>query len=257
MTTRLGEGLAFSPKLNEEACERTAQAVSGFVSQARSNGADNIFAFATAAVRSAANPELFLDKVRAKCGIAVDVISGEREAEIAVLGALKGCDGGIIDVGGASTEVSLSVNGKIVYTHSANIGTVRILDGAGRNLQAIDAFVTTRMEEYGNHDFSAYNFKAVGGTATRLATVKLNLKEYSPEAVEGVKLTREEVRTFAEKLTKTPVEEIRRKTILNKSADLIGGGAALLAAVMNRFKIAEITVTESDNMEGYLATVTK
>ena len=50
-TTRLGEGLAFSPRLKDDAMRRTAEAISAFVARAKDGGAERIFAYATAAVR--------------------------------------------------------------------------------------------------------------------------------------------------------------------------------------------------------------
>ena len=104
-TTRLGEGLAASTRLNVAALERTAQAVSAFYAQAKSEGAEKVLAFATAAARSAENGQEFVDRVKELCGLQVEIISGDEEAEIGVLGALGNADGGIIDVGGASTEI--------------------------------------------------------------------------------------------------------------------------------------------------------
>lgn len=251
-TTRLGEGLNFSPRLSEAACRRTAQAVAEFVSEAEEQGADKVYAFATAAVRSAENPELFTEKVKNLCGIEVDVISGEREAQIGLSGALGNADGGIIDVGGASTEVTVRSGGNIIYSHSANIGTVRILDAAGRDLKKIDKFIAEKIEGYGRHDFGAVAMYAVGGTASRLAAIKRGITEYNAEALNGTVLSAEEVRTFAQKLTTMPVEQIAATTICKKSADVIGGGAALLAAVMSHFEIEKIAVSESDNLEGYI-----
>lgn len=251
-TTRLGEGLNFAPRLLPEACERTAQAVAQFVAEAKEQGADKVYAFATAAVRSAENPQIFTRKVKELCGVEVDVISGEREAQIGLSGALGNADGGIIDVGGASTEVTVRSGGKVVYSHSANIGTVRILDAAGRDLDKIDKFVAAKVEEYGQHDFNAVAMYAVGGTASRLAAIKRGIIEYNAAALNGTVLTVEEVRTFARELTAMPVEQIAATTICRKSADVIGGGAALLAAVMSHFKVPKITVSESDNLEGYI-----
>lgn len=251
-TTRLGEGLNFLPRLSETACARTAEAVAEFVREAREQCADKIYAFATAAVRSAENPELFTEKVKTLCGLEVDVISGETEAQIGLLGALGNRDGGIIDVGGASTEVTVRAGGKVIYSHSANIGTVRILDAAGRDLNRINRFIDGKIKEYGERDFKPYKFYAVGGTATRLAAIKRGILTYDAEALGGTVLSVEEVRTFANKLTKMPVEEIAATTICTKSADVIGGGAALLAAVMSHFNVQEITVSESDNLEGYV-----
>lgn len=255
-TTRLGEGLSFAPRLLPEACWRTANVVAEFVKEARNNGAERVYAFATAAVRSAENGAVFTDKVKDACGLEVDVLSGEREAQTGLCGALGNCDGGIIDVGGASTEVTLRLNGKITYTHSAPIGTVRILDAAGRNLENIKKFVAERIETYGEHDFSQYKMYAVGGTATRLAAIRYGIMEYDANALHGRALTLRDVEHFSELLTQLSVEEIRRTTICTKSADLVGGGATLLAAVMKHFKVSEITVSDSDNLEGYALSLT-
>ena len=251
-TTRLGDGLMFSPMLNSDAIERTAQAVAEFNARALSEGADNVYAFATAAVRSSANPKDFTDRVKVLCGLEVDVISGENEAEIGLAGALGGGDGGIIDVGGASTEVTLRTNGIVEYSKSVNIGTVRILNSAGRDLSKINAFIAEKVAEYGVKDFSRHSFYAVGGTASRLACIKNGAKQYISEVIHGTVLTVKELEQLTEYLTSAPVEEIRANTICTKSADLVGGGTALLLAVMRNFGIEKVTVSDTDNLEGYL-----
>lgn len=251
-TTRLGEGLNASAYISEEASARTASAVAEFVTQAKSDGADTVYAFATAAVRSCKNPQLFADKVYNLCGIEVDIISGEREAEIGLLGALNGEDGGIIDVGGASTEVIVRSNGKIAYSKSVNIGTVRILDYAGRDLEKIEKFVAEKIQAYGDVAFPEVNMRAVGGTATRLASIKRGVKYYQPAVTDGTVLTKEDIYSLAKKLTEMPVEQIREQTICGSSADLIGGGAMLMYMVMKKLKVESVTVSESDNLEGYI-----
>lgn len=251
-TTRLGEGLNFSPYLNEDACARSAQAVAVFVAEAKEKGADKLYVFATAAVRSCKNPELFTDKVKALCNVEVDIVSGEKEAEIGLLGALNGRDGGIIDVGGASTEVIVKSNGRVKYSKSVNIGTVRILDCAGRDLQAIESFISQKIEEYGDVRFSDVQMYAVGGTATRLACIKHKLMQYTPSVIDGTQLSQEEIFALAKMLTTLPVEQIREQTICSASADLIGGGAMLMYMAMKKLGVQSITVSESDNLEGYV-----
>ena len=114
-TTRLGEGLAEKPLLKAEAIERSALAVSDFYNRAITEGAEKVLCFATAAVRTAENRQLFLDRVSALCGLTVEVISGEEEAEIGILGALGNKDGGVIDIGGASTEIVVKKDGALLY----------------------------------------------------------------------------------------------------------------------------------------------
>ncbi|MGN0805455.1 MAG: hypothetical protein ACI4MC_00330 [Candidatus Coproplasma sp.] len=252
-TTRLGEGLSFSTRLKKEAIERTVDAVADFNRQALADGAEEVYAFATAAVRSSENGGDFVSAAYDNCGIVVDVLTGEQEAAVALSGALGTGDGGLIDVGGASTEVTVRTGGKVIYSHSANVGTVRILDAAGRDLKKIKAFITGKIAEYGQEKFPFVKFCAVGGTASRLGAVKHNLTQYQPQIIDGTTLSATEIHGYAQRLTSLPVEEIKRTTICQSSADLIGGGAELLASVMDKFGVENITVSESDNLEGYLA----
>ncbi len=252
-TTRLGEGIATSPLLKEAAMERTSDAVASFVARGKSEGAEEIYAFATAAVRSAANGSVFCDMVRAKCGVEVDVIKGLVEANAGLVGALKGQDGGIIDVGGASTEVNVSVNGASLYAKSVNIGTVRLYDLAGRDKDRLDNVIAQKIQEYGKFNASGYHICTIGGTATNIASVKHGLKVYDPAIVDGTIIGRDEVLEMGYEMLKLSVDEVRAVPGMDPhKADVFAGGCLLLGRVMENFGITEATVSESDNIEGYI-----
>lgn len=250
-TTRLGGGVAIDGRLSFEAIERTAQAICTFVNAALEEGADKVYAFATAAVRSSVNGSEFVKRVKELCGVDVDVVDGETEAKLGTLGALRGKDGGIIDVGGASTEVSVSVGGKIIYAKSVNIGTVRLSDLAGRDKDKLNSVITERLNDYGEFDASPYRIYSIGGTASRLASVVHGLLDYRPEITDGTVITLDKLFGYADRFLTMPVEEIRATTICKNSADIVGGGCLLMGRVMQHFKIDKITVSESDNLEGY------
>lgn len=251
-TTRLGEGLSFSGSMKDEAIERTALAVADFVNRAKAEKTDKLYAFATAAVRSASNKAQFLARVKELCGLEIDVISGETEAKIGILGALGNNDGGIIDVGGASTEVTFRAGGRTVYSKSVNVGTVRLFDLAARNKQKLLRIISEKIEEYGEFSAENVNMRAIGGTATRLAAIKHNLLQYTPEVTDGTNFTVGELEKYADGLLSTPVEIIRANTICSASAEVIGGGCLLLAEIMKKLKIKSLTVSERDNLEGYI-----
>lgn len=251
-TTRLGEGLSFSGSMKDEAIERTALAVADFVNRAKAEKTDKLYAFATAAVRSASNKAQFLARVKELCGLEIDVISGETEAKIGILGALGNNDGGIIDVGGASTEVTFRAGGRTVYSKSVNVGTVRLFDLAARNKQKLLRIIFEKIEEYGEFSAENVNMRAIGGTATRLAAIKHNLLQYTPEVTDGTNFTVGELEKYADGLLSTPVEIIRANTICSASAEVIGGGCLLLAEIMKKLKIKSLTVSERDNLEGYI-----
>lgn len=251
-TTRLGEGLSFSGSMKDEAIERTALAVADFVNRAKAEKTDKLYAFATAAVRSASNKAQFLARVKELCGLEIDVISGETEAKIGILGALGNNDGGIIDVGGASTEVTFRAGGRTVYSKSVNVGTVRLFDLAARNKQKLLRIISEKIEEYGEFSAENVNMRAIGGTATRLAAIKHRLLQYTPEVTDGTNFTVGELEKYADGLLSAPVEIIRANTICTASAEVIGGGCLLLAEIMKKLKIKSLTVSESDNLEGYI-----
>ncbi len=250
-TTRLGEGLTRAPYLLEGGITRTATAVAEFHAQALREGAEGIYAFATAAVRTAKNRDLFLQKVKDLCGLRVEVISGEEEAEIGLTGALGKANGGVIDIGGASTEIVLREKGEIIYKRSIDVGVVRLKEDCGRARLALEKRAREACIAFGKVP-THLPFYAIGGTATTLAAQCLGLKEYSSAAVTGSVLSVKDVREITEKFYSLSVEETEGLPCMPKGrADVILGGAQLLLGLMEGLCISQITVSDRDNLEGY------
>ena len=249
--TRLGAGRDNEGNLSLESQEKSLSAISDFVKEAQRERVDKVFAFATAAVRNAPNGREFVLKVRKACGFDVDVLSGEKEAELGILGALDGNDGGIIDVGGASTEIGVVKNGKIIYLHSLPIGAVALTEAFGQNAEEIKKYVKETVKLYGS--VPKAEFYAIGGSATTVAAVDLKLKDYDPNIIDGHKLKRENLLKITELLNrKTPQERENICGVEKRRADIIHSGAIILSEIVDYLDISQITVSESDNAEGYL-----
>ena len=249
-TTRLGEGIAEKPILRAAAIERSARAVELFYNKAKEEGAEEICAFATAAVRSAENGAEFTDRVKELCGLSIEVISGEEEAEIGILGALGGADGGVIDIGGASTEIVVKEQGEIVYKKSVNIGVVRLKDKCGREKDLLVEAAKNAAKEFGK--IPTARMHGIGGTATTLAAQILRLQEYKSEKITGAKITALQMQEMADKLLAMSVEEIAALPCMPKGrADVLTGGAVLLATLMQELCIEELYASDQDNLEGY------
>lgn len=250
-TTRLGEGIAEKPILNAAAIERSARAVELFYQKAQQEGAGTIVAFATAAVRSAENGQEFTDRVKELCGLSVEVISGEEEAEIGILGALGGADGGVIDIGGASTEIVVKDKGEIVYKKSVNIGVVRLKDKCGRDKDALINEAKKAAKEFGVIPANGA-LNGIGGTATTIAAQILRLETYQSEKITGAKISLAQIQAMADKLLKMSIEEIAALPCMPKGrADVLTGGAVLLATLMEELKINTLIASDADNLEGY------
>ena len=250
-TTRLGEGLAQSATLKLEAIERSAQAVAKFYERAKDEGAENVYAFATAAVRSATNKNIFLDRVKALCALHIEVISGEEEAELGVLGALGLRDGAVIDVGGASTEIVVKKQGAFVYKKSVDVGVVRLKDYCGSDLGILRNYCEEAMKEYGEIPFTG-KICAIGGTATTLAAQYLRLTEYDSNKVTGTSISLETLQTLTARFLAMTAEEMSALPCMPKGrADVLAHGAVWLCMLMERFGFTHLVVSDCDNLEGY------
>ncbi len=107
---RLGEGLAQSGKLSEESMERTLAALTVCAEKLKRRNVRLARSVATEACRRASNGADFIAKVKRETGIALDIISAQEEARLAVLGChilLETGEGPavIFDIGGGSTEL--------------------------------------------------------------------------------------------------------------------------------------------------------
>ena len=250
-TTRLGEGLAMSGVLKEEAIERSAKAVSDFAAQAKAEGAENVYAFATAAVRSAQNGGQFTARVCEYCNINVEVIAGEMEAEIGIMGALGEQDGAVVDIGGASTEIIVKKGGQASYKKSVNIGVVRLKDKCGKDFTALERETETAVGLFGNVPVDA-EFYAIGGTATTIAAQTLGLEKYESDKVTGAVITIDALRELAESFKKKSVEEIAKLPCMPKGReDVITGGIVWMLTIMEKLGIDRIIASDRDNLEGY------
>ena len=240
-TTRLGEGIAHTSTLNVAAIERTANAVASFYQKAKQEGAESIYAFATAAVRSAVNGQDFVCAVRKLCDLEVEIVSGEEEALLGITGALGVEDGMLIDVGGASTELVVQSKGELLYKKSINVGIVRLKDECGNDEKLLRKVAEERANEFLDAP-KGYKAYAIGGTATTLAALKLGLKEYSSAAVTGAEIFAMEMQAVADKLLAMPVEEIEKLPCMPTGrADVIAGGAFWLAVVAKTLGIEKFS----------------
>lgn len=88
---------------------------------------------ATSAMREAKNGNAIADRVRNELGLDIQIIDGDREAEIinkVIFGQLDNKAYIHIDVGGGSTELNLFVNCQKIAAQSFKIGHVRRLGGS-------------------------------------------------------------------------------------------------------------------------------
>ncbi|HRH01292.1 MAG TPA: phosphatase [Bacteroidia bacterium] len=133
ISVKLGEGGIEKNMLLPAAFERGISAIEKHLAKANSFFPDKILAFATSAIRSAHNGNVFVAQVKSRFKLEVQVIDGNKEAELIYKGVKLGlklpqhtCL--IMDIGGGSTEFILANNNHIFWKSSFNLGVARLLE---------------------------------------------------------------------------------------------------------------------------------
>ena len=250
-TTQLGAGLALTGRLDREKMIKTAQAIEDYVKEAKEEKCDEIFVFATEAVRSATNKDEFVDMLAQK-GIAIDIVASEDEAMLGFAGAYTSGVCCVLDIGGGSAELAVGDETGLSYAKSLPIGLMRIYDKCQEDIAAIDSYVADVIAGYGQiPPFD--NLLAIGGTATTFVAIKEKMTAYDPKVVDGYVLTKKDVDEMTAKIHAMSMQErLALAGLEAKRAHVIVGGGRLLSAIMSMLGIESLIVRESDNQEGYL-----
>ena len=173
----LGRGLANDGKLGDGAMRTATAALARFALLAKDMGVADLRTVATAAVREARNGERFVAAVRDRCGLAIDVISGDAEARGAALGVIAGipdADGIVGDLGGGSLELIRVEGGEAHDRISLPIGALRLDAVRKRGARALRPFIATALARV---DWAAKGqgkpFYMVGGSWRALAQLDI------------------------------------------------------------------------------------
>jgi len=129
--TRLGEGVFSNGALDPEAMAFTIRVLKRFHRAVQEHATDRIRMVATAALRDSRNSRAFLDWVRSATGWPTEIITGLEEGRLIHLGILSNAHIAnkralLIDLGGGSCELTISVSGHIEDMVSLPIGAVRL-----------------------------------------------------------------------------------------------------------------------------------
>ncbi|MDQ4079342.1 MAG: Ppx/GppA family phosphatase, partial [Gemmatimonadota bacterium] len=263
---RLGAGLEDGGALDAEAMRAATDAVTHMVTLARRVGAARIEAVATSAVREATNAGEFIAMVRESTGLRLRVLTGPEEALLGFRSALAHFDlargrAAVLDIGGGSLELALSVDGLLERLESFPFGALRLTERyLGEPIrrkhvrklrkEVRDALRTGLRARQWRHA----QLIGSGGTFTNLAGMVLARHDMTvAQSVHGTTVARSELEHILEALQEMTLEERREVPGLSASrADIIVAGLAVAAEVMARVDAPELSVSTYGIREGLL-----
>ncbi len=128
---RLVQYLDKQGAINTEGVERLTKGVALAKEMSEQFNCESMLAFATSAIRSAANGDEVLDLVEQSTGVRLQILSGEEEARLTFLAVRRwfGWSAGRIcdlDIGGGSLEMSIGDNENPDVACSVNLGAGRL-----------------------------------------------------------------------------------------------------------------------------------
>lgn len=278
---KLGEGLATTGRLSDKAMDRTLAALTICADKLQRRNVRLARSVATEACRRASNGPAFIERVRRETGIALDIISAEEEARLAVLGChilLEAGDGPavIFDIGGGSTELVLVEAGgpeasrvpRILDWQSVPWGVVSLTDTVGHNEEGEDARIAryAKMRELVSSSFAPFaervaeaaaldDIRLLGtsGTVTTLASLYLELPSYDRRAVDGLIVPAPAMRDISSRLSvMTPYERSTLPCIGQDRADLVVAGCAILESILDLWPARRLGVADRGIREGIL-----
>ncbi len=261
---RLGQGVDQTGQFHPDAIARTLAAVDKFAVEIAKRGVEKIRFCATSATRDATNRHLFVDGVRERLGIELEVISGDEEAALSFAGAIKDLDPSngpflVVDIGGGSTEFVFGTS-TVESAKSVNIGCVRMserhfasdpatpeqIEAARTDIQAAIAQAPAVVPIT-----LAKTLVAVAGTATTVAAAALDLPEYDRYAIHLARISAQQTHDAATMFANKNREQRLSLGYMHPGrVDVIAAGSLVLSEIMKATGATEFVASESDILDG-------
>lgn len=263
---KLGKNGIDKNQLTEDGLYRAIQAIRNHWHRIREQEVSEVVLLATSAIREASNRDWFQKELEKNTGLQLQVISGEREAELIFKGvklAFGEIDDHslILDIGGGSNEFILTEAGNPVWKQSFPLGMARIIEQfppsdpiTPEEINQITSWFESRLETLWNRTRNAGITTLIGcsGAFDTLA----DLIDQTPA---GTKTRiRQEVRTdefsriYQLLIQSTYAERIRMKGMEPIRIEMIVPSVIFIKLVIERLKIQKIDQTDYALREGVL-----
>ncbi len=272
--TRLGRDIPHKGILNEDSIEKSIISLIQFKASIEKYKTHNTIAVGTSALRDAGNSREFIEAVMARTGISINIVSGDKEAELTVLGVLGNCPelsmpAFITDIGGGSTEwIFFDAASTIAAKSSLQVGVVRLYQQfihsdppAPAEIKTIKKAVFESVTQSFlisgiNSEIKAgeiKSFVATGGTATTVAAIDMGLDTYDADSIHLHTISFYKLKALLEHLLSVPLCE--RAIVMGlepERADIIIPGIIILLTLMEILKTDAVTVSDYGLLEGIL-----
>ena len=253
--------------LKQAGIERALKALEEFQSDIEKYQAARIRGIATGVVRTAANRNLFIDLIRKKTGIQVEVISGEEEARLTGLGIQHALDLGgrpfiAFDLGGGTTEFLVVREQGDSKALSLPLGAMILTQRhflsdppKEKEIESLKKETKELLLKAFPDEIRGTPLVGTGGTVTTLAAMVhgIEVQGISPERMNGLFLRVQQLEELLGRMKHLSVAERALLPGLDQGrADVILAGTVVVTEILNFFHSSEMMISLTDLLEGVL-----
>lgn len=229
----------------------------------------SIHAFATSAIRSAINGSNFVEQAYKQTGIKVNVIDGEKEAELIYYGvkqalSLHDTFSLIMDIGGGSTEFIIGNKDGIVWKQSFLLGVSRLLEQfkpsepiSENELKAVNGYLKEQLFVL-DEALKRYNVTELIGSSGSFDSLAemIAYKYYSIGVLDNKTeyvFNMNDLNAICEKVIQSNKEQrLQMKGLVEMRVDMIVLSVVLIQYVLKQYSISETRLSTFSLKEGVL-----
>ena len=254
----LGDAVGDGHPLGEAGRRELVSALAGYAGIARERGARAIAFLGTEPVRRAADSARIVHEVETATGVPLHVLSHEEEAYLTLIGVTEGQpmdhDTLVVDIGGGSSEFALVGPERAAVAWGLQLGsaglTARRVEHDPPTIEEVAAIAADARSILDQApDASPREIVGVGGTAS-------NLVKVLPDALADRSLTPDRLDQIQRVLATEPADAAAERHLVNPTrARLLPAGAAIVGAILERYGLDRMRVSDASLREGAILAV--
>lgn len=268
---KLGKGGIDKKEIRPDAITRGINALEKHLQVAAGFGTEKIIACATSAIRTARNSDHFIKSVREKFGIEIEIISGDREAELIYLGVklaaiLDQETTLILDIGGGSNELIIGNADQIFWKKSYPLGMARLIEKFKpsdpitiEEMEFISNYLEERMPDF-FEEFRKHRITTLIGASGSFETFTSMIREEDPGAgteraslFEAAEIDLTDFENLYQRLINSTLKERKQmKGLEAHRLETIVPASLLVKFLMGKLKLRRIVQSNFALKEGIL-----
>jgi exopolyphosphatase/guanosine-5'-triphosphate,3'-diphosphate pyrophosphatase len=269
IVVKLGEGAIDRNMIAETPFNRGVYALKHYSEIICKYNPGKIVAYATSGIRSAKNGKKFVAEVKRETGLKIQVISGNKEAELIYYGVRSSIRMTeekqlIMDIGGGSTEFIIANNKKIFWKKSFDIGASRLLERfkpsdpiRPSEIKKLERYLTKVLEPL-NKAFNKYPVQSLIGSSGSFDTFAemIGWKYYRKDVLKNVETYQFNIKEYFSLykllLKSTTAERMKMKGLVKMRVDMIVVAGICTSLILKKYELKQMLVSKSALKEGAL-----